>query len=148
MQDNEPATRPLLWHWPDDPAAIAADDQFLLGPDLLVAPVLDEGATTRRVYFPAHPGGWIDFQDGTAYAGEQALEVPGPLGRLPLFVRAGAVLPLAGAGSETDAEKARSGEAEARAFGVPSRSFCLVYQDDGAALDWADRPLTRFDLMP
>ncbi|WP_284178494.1 TIM-barrel domain-containing protein [Rhabdaerophilum sp. SD176] len=133
---DEPAIRPLLWHWPDDPAAIDADDVFMLGPDVLVAPVLEEGAAGRRVYFPAHPGGWIDFHDGTVYPGGAMHKVPGPMGRLPLFVRHGAVLPLAGA----------DGRPEARAFGPPAQPFCMVYQDDGVAADWRQRPLVRLDL--
>lgn len=133
---DEPAIRPLLWHWPEDAEAVATDDVFLLGPDVLVAPVLEEGAVSRKVYFPAHAGGWIDFHDGKAYAGGQVHEVPGPMGRLPLFVRAGAVLPLAGA----------DGAAEAVAFGPPQQPFCEVYVDGGADIDWASRTLTRLAL--
>lgn len=129
---DEPAIRPLLWHWPDDPRAAECDDAFLLGPDVLVAPVLEEGATTRTVYFPAHAGGWIDFHDGTVYAGGQVHTVPGPMGRLPLFVRGGAVLPLAGG----------DGGVEAVRFGAAAGRTCAVYQDSGADLDWASRGLT------
>lgn len=124
---DEPAIRPLLWHWPDDPRAVEADDAFLLGPDVLVAPVLEEGATTRAVYFPAHPGGWVCFHDGTTYAGGRVHDVPGPMGRLPLFVRAGAVLPLADG----------DGRAEAVAFGQAAQESCDVYQDDGTETGWA-----------
>lgn len=126
---NEPAIRPLLWHWPTDAEAVATDDVFLLGPDLLVAPVLEEGATTRSVYLPETPGGWLCFHDRTAYAGGRHHVVPGPLGRLPLFVRHGAVLPLAGP----------DGSVTAIAFGTPSRPDCLVYLDDGVATDWQQR---------
>lgn len=125
-RDNEPAVRPLLWHFPDDPAARANDDSFLLGSDLLVAPVLEEGATTREVYLPQHPGGWFDFHDGTPFAGGQTHRVAAPPGRLPLFVRAGALVPVA------------AGEAvEFLLFGSPDRASGALYLDDGATTDWA-----------
>ncbi len=92
---DEPAIRPLLWHWPEDDIARNTDDLFMLGPDVIVAPVLEEGATTREIYLPEHPGGWVCFHDRTILAGGRRHVVPGPLGRLPLFVRHGAVLPLA-----------------------------------------------------
>ncbi len=77
-----------------DAMAATVEDAFMLGPDLLVAPVLDEGATTREVYLPAHPGGWYDWHDGTAFEGGQTVTVVAPLGRLPLFARAGAIVPI------------------------------------------------------
>lgn len=130
---DEPAIRPLLWHWPDDPLAAEADDLFMLGPDLIVAPVLEEGATTRKVYLPAHPGGWVCFHSGRIYAGGTHHDVPGPLGMLPLFVRHGAVLPVADA----------AGHPTALAFGDASRDHCDIYLDDGLTTDWQDRPLVR-----
>lgn len=133
---DEPAIRPLLWHWPDDAEAVNADDVFMLGPDVIVAPVLEEGATTRAVYLPAHPGGWICFHTARVYAGGQHHTVPGPLGTLPLFVRNGAVLPLA------DGE----GRPVAVAFGQPARDGCDVYLDDGVATDWQTRPLSHLPL--
>lgn len=125
-RDNEPAVRPLLWNFPDDPAARANDDSFLLGGDLLVAPVLEEGATTREIYLPQHAGGWFDFHDGTPLAGGRTHRVAAPLGRLPLFVRAGALVPVA------------AGEAvEFLLFGSPDRASGALYLDDGATTDWA-----------
>ena len=126
-RDNEPMVRPLLWNFPDDAVAYAKDDSFMLGDDLLVAPVLEEGALTRAVYLPEHPGGWFDFHDGTPLAGGQVHLVPAPLGRLPLFVRAGALVPVAGPGEE----------AEFLLFGSPDRAVGMLYLDDGVSVDWA-----------
>ncbi len=69
----------------------------MLGADLLVAPVVAAGATTRRVYLPALDGGanWFDFETGQAYASGQWHEVAAPLDKLPLFARAGAAIPCA-----------------------------------------------------
>ena len=92
---------------PDDADAVARDDEFLFGPDVLAAPVLSPGATTRDVYLPS--GSWIDLwragswdsasgafvlDEATPLDGGRFVTVPAPLDEMPLFVRAGAVLPL------------------------------------------------------
>jgi alpha-glucosidase (family GH31 glycosyl hydrolase) len=81
-----PPTRPLWLADPSDVRARGADQEWLLGPDLLVAPVVQEGATSRRVYFPQ--GCWVD-SDGNRYAGRRAALVQAPLAKLPYFRRCG-----------------------------------------------------------
>ncbi|MEM4531977.1 MAG: DUF5110 domain-containing protein, partial [Thermofilaceae archaeon] len=68
------------------------DDEFLVGPFLLVAPVLKEGARSREVYLPS--GEWFDFWTDRVYRGPARLVVEAPLDRVPLFVKAGAVIPM------------------------------------------------------
>jgi alpha-glucosidase (family GH31 glycosyl hydrolase) len=112
-----PLMRHLALAAPDDPDAIARTDEFLLGPDVLAAPVVEPGATTRELYLPS--GAWIDLWragtwDSTAGAfvmgaaslvdGARSLTVPAPIDELPLFVRAGAVLPLLPADVDTLAD--------------------------------------------
>lgn len=87
-----PVVRPLWMAEPDNPALRTLDDSYLLGDALLVAPVVQAGAVKRSVYLPA--GQWYDFWTNELLDGGQTIEVPAPLERLPLFVRAGAVLPL------------------------------------------------------
>ncbi len=87
-----PIMRPLLWHYQNDPVALACGDQFLLGRELLVAPVLRPGAVARSVYLPNEV--WINFWTGERLAGGGHVVAEAPLGTIPLFVRAGAVLPL------------------------------------------------------
>jgi alpha-D-xyloside xylohydrolase len=100
-----PSVRPLVLEYQDDPLVADLDDQFLLGSDLLVAPVFD-GATTRTVYLPE--GEWVDWWSQERHAGGQTVDVDAPLDTLPLFVRAGAVLPLRAA-----TETVQSGTPEA-----------------------------------
>jgi alpha-D-xyloside xylohydrolase len=69
------------------------DDQFLLGPDLLVAPVLYEGARQRDVYLPAGTS-WSDPWSGKLLEGGQWVKAAAPLDRVPLYLRAGASLPI------------------------------------------------------
>ena len=86
-----PMARAMVLDFSDDPTSEGIDDQYLLGPALLVAPVLDE-RDRRRVWFPA--GDWVDFWTGEVVTGPVHRTVHAPLDVLPLWVRAGAVLPL------------------------------------------------------
>jgi alpha-glucosidase len=89
---GHPPVRPLFWHFPRDPAARGEQDVFLLGDRLLVAPVLEPGARERRVLLPR--GRWYDFWNGAVRAGPGRATLPAPLGRIPVLVREGSVLPL------------------------------------------------------
>jgi alpha-glucosidase len=93
---HQPILRPTFYEFPDDEACFADSDDFMVGDALLVAPVVQAGDTTRRVYLPVGPAAWYDFDSGERFAAGQWHTVPAPLGRLPLFARAGAAIPLAG----------------------------------------------------
>jgi alpha-glucosidase (family GH31 glycosyl hydrolase) len=90
--NGTPLMRPLFLDAPDDPVVWSIEDQFMFGRSLLVAPVMEEGATRRELYLPA--GEWVDFWDGSTYPGEGWITVDAPWDRIPVFVRAGAVIPL------------------------------------------------------
>ncbi|MCP3804045.1 hypothetical protein NLX83_32720 [Allokutzneria sp. A3M-2-11 16] len=109
--DYERSGMPLMRHlalaYPDDPRAVARTDEFLFGPDILAAPVLQEGQRDRALHVPR--GEWIDLWRSVSYQentgglslgavapvrGGQETTLPAPLDQLPLLVRAGAVLPL------------------------------------------------------
>ncbi len=85
--------KPLAFLDPDDVRARAVDDAFLLGDDLLVCPVTDYRARSRTVYLPR--GDWYELHTGRLLSGRAAYEAPAPLDTLPVYVRAGAVLPIA-----------------------------------------------------
>lgn len=86
---GEPILRPLWYNAPDDPETHSISDQFMLGNDIVVAPVMTKGAVTRRLYLPK--GTWTDLKSGKAVEGGRWLDAyPAPLDTLPVFVRAGA----------------------------------------------------------
>jgi alpha-glucosidase (family GH31 glycosyl hydrolase) len=87
--------RPMLLEFSWDPDAVEIDDQFLLGRDLLVAPIFSDSLepVTRRVYLPAYAN-WYDWWTGRLSEGKQWVETTAPIDRIPLYVRAGTVIPL------------------------------------------------------
>ena len=92
-ETGAPPMRPLLFEFPDDPAAAQVDDCHMFGPDLLVAPVQHYQARERAVYLPAGAS-WTCAWTGQVHAGGQRITVPAPLERIPLFLRDGADLPI------------------------------------------------------
>lgn len=115
-----PILRPLVWEFPDDPAVATLDDQAMLGPFVLAAPILTAGATSRDVHLPA--GRWTELHSGAIYDGPTTVHVAAPLAALPLYVRAGAILPTWPDGPD--------GPLQLELYpGAPS-SFVL-YEDDG-----------------
>ena len=86
-----PIMRALWLHYPDDAAAVARGDVYLWGRDMLVAPVVEKGATSRRLYLPR--GTWIDYWTEKAESGGREVDRPVDLATMPLYVRAGAVVP-------------------------------------------------------
>jgi alpha-D-xyloside xylohydrolase len=89
-----PIMRPLLVEFPEDPSSWDVDDQFMFGRDMMVAPVLQPGATDRAVYLPAGAE-WTNAWTGGHMQGGALVTVEAPLERIPLFYRDGARLPIA-----------------------------------------------------
>ena len=90
-QQGDPPLRPVLYEFAADEKTYKLSDQLMLGPFLMVAPVLHAKRKARALYLPA--GTWFDHETGAALSGGRQVTVPAPLERLPLLVRAGAVIP-------------------------------------------------------
>ncbi len=124
--------RPLVMDWRTDPRTWNIGDQFMFGPALMVAPVLDQGATSRRVYLPESHA-WYDFWTGDSVPGNQEIQAAAPLDREPLYVRAGSILPM---GTEIDyATEDPGGPIELRIYRGADGSFDL-YEDSGDSYDY------------
>jgi alpha-glucosidase len=87
-----PLFRPLVLNYPDDASTYNLDDEFMIGDDLLVAPVVKPDVSARLVYLPK--GDWYDYWTNKKYSGGQVIRSDAPLETAPLFVRAGAIIPL------------------------------------------------------
>ncbi|PSL08386.1 alpha-D-xyloside xylohydrolase [Haloactinopolyspora alba] len=107
-----PMLRPLALEFPDDPVCPGLDDEFLLGADLLVVPVFDDGPgpVRRRFYVP--DGRWVDLLTGDAWTGPGFHTVDVALERMPVLVRAGAVIPRV----DVDADVRRTDDLVGRAW--------------------------------
>lgn len=90
-----PPMRPLFVDFPDDERAWAVDDQMMFGPDVLVAPVTEAGARSRPVYLPG-TGRWRHVWSGRVYEGGAEIVEEAPLSHIPVYVREGAQVPIAG----------------------------------------------------
>ena len=126
-----PVMRALWLHFPNDPKAIARDDEYLWGGNLLIAPVVEKGATSRTVYFPH--GGWYDFWTDDKIEGGREVNRAIDLATLPIYVRAGAILPL-GPVKQYTSEKI-NGPLDILVYPGSDASF-LLYEDDGRSFNY------------
>ena len=118
--------RALWLDFSADPAVAAIGDEYMLGPALLVAPVTEQGAISRRVYLPAGTD-WYDWWTNRRYPGGRWIDAAAPIARMPLFVRAGSIVPL---GARVPNTAVRQKLAELRVF--PGRDgSATLYDDDG-----------------
>ncbi len=126
-----PIMRALWLHYPDDPVAVARGDEYLWGRDILVAPVVEQGATSRQVYLPR--GAWYDFWTGERLEGGRELTRAVDLETMPLFVRAGSILPLGPVKQYVD-EKVD--EPLSLTIYPGANALFQLYEDDGRSFNY------------
>ena len=125
-QTGTPSMRALFMDFSGDPKVADMRDEYMFGPAFLVAPVTEQGATSRTVYLPAGSD-WYNYWTNERTHGGQALQVNAPIDTLPLFVRAGSIVPLGEAIESTNqAQKI----ARLRVYAGTDAEFTL-YDDDG-----------------
>lgn len=117
--------RHLIMDYRTDANVKNMDNQFLFGPSMMINPVTTEGATQRTVYLPA--GKWFDFWTGTSYVGAKSIVADAPIERLPIFVKAGAILPM---GPVVMHANQAYDSMEIRVYQGENGSFSL-YEDEG-----------------
>jgi alpha-glucosidase/alpha-D-xyloside xylohydrolase len=135
-----PMIRSLWLHYPDDPQAVSRDDEYLWGRDLLVAPVVQKGARSRKVYLP--PGTWYDFWTNARLAGGSTAERAVDLETIPVYVRAGAIVPL---GPVKQYTLERVDARLTLMIYTGSDGAAQVYEDDGVTFDFQKGASTRFE---
>ncbi|KYF76621.1 hypothetical protein BE11_10645 [Sorangium cellulosum] len=122
--------RHLVFDYPDDEKVFNIKDQFLFGPAFLVNPVTTAGATSRSVYLPA--GTWYDFWTGSTTDGGRTASVPAPLSEIPLFVKAGSIVPM---GPDIQYATQSIDPVEIRIYAGQDGSFTM-YEDEGDGYDY------------
>jgi alpha-D-xyloside xylohydrolase len=142
-QTNEtgaPYMRALFMDFPNDPNVAAIGDEYMFGPAFLVAPVTEQGETSRMVYLPAGAN-WYNYWTNQRVRGGQTIKVEAPIDTLPLFVREGSIVPL-GEPVLSTAETQKI--AHVRVYPGADGAFTL-YDDDGKtyAYENGDRRITR-----
>jgi alpha-glucosidase/alpha-D-xyloside xylohydrolase len=134
--------RALWLHYPDDPQAVARGDEYLFGRDLLVAPVVEKGATSRSLYLPR--GTWFDFWTHERQEGGRDLIRKVDLGDLPLYVRTGAVLPMGPLRQYTT--DAADGPLALTVFPGAS-GVSSLYDDDGESFNFRNGEFMRIEMQ-
>lgn len=136
-----PMIRALWLHYPDDPAAVSRGDQFLWGRDLLVSPVVEKGATSRRLYLPR--GAWFDFWTEARLEGGREIDRVVDLETMPLHVRAGTVLPLGPVKQFVD----QTVDAPLTLLIYPGADgSSSIYEDDGRSFDYQKGDAMRIEM--
>ena len=131
QETGMPIMRALWLHYPDDPAAVVRGDEFMWGRDMLIAPVVEKGVSTRRVYLPK--GDWYDFWTNERVVGGREIDKQVDLATLPIYVRAGAVIPMGPVKQYTD-EKV---DAPTELLVFPGvNGTASWYDDDGHSFDY------------
>ena len=126
-----PIMRAMWLHYPGDPIAVARGDQYLWGRDILVAPVVEKGATSRRVYLPR--GRWFDYWTEEAVDGGTEIGRAVDLETMPLYVRAGAIVPSGPVKQYTS--QATDGPLSIVVYPGADGSFEL-FEDDGISFEY------------
>lgn len=124
-----PMVRPLVMEYPHDENCRNLSDQFLVGRSLLAAPIFSPGITARAVYLPQ--GTWYDYYTGKKYRGGRHILADAPMDRIPLFAKAGAIIPVS-TGCPQSVEEIR----EIRLELFPGRGRHTHYTDDGQTREY------------
>ena len=123
-----PFMRPLWMDFPNDPNVADLGTQYMFGPAFLVAPITEQGQTEKDVYLPAGSD-WYNFWTNEKLVGGRWVKVAAPIDRIPVFVRAGSIVPL---GSDVQSTASKQSISEIRVYPGSNAEFAL-YEDDGTS---------------
>ncbi len=126
-----PFMRPLWMDFPNDPNVANLGTQYMFGPAFLVAPVTEQGQTEKDVYLPAGSE-WYDFWTNQKFAGGQWVKTAAPADRIPVYVKAGSIVPM---GAEVQSTASKQAIAQVLVYPGRDGEFDL-YDDDGISYDY------------
>jgi alpha-D-xyloside xylohydrolase len=158
-QDGGTMMRPLVMDFPADTLAREVTDQYLFGPSLLVSPVTSYRARSRPVYLPRNPPtrgplgparsresprtGWYDFWTGRHLAGGRTVQAAAPYDRIPVYVRAGSIVPL---GPELQYTDEKPADPITLFVYTGAHGRFSLYEDDGGSYGYERGEFTRIPL--
>ncbi|NUO20217.1 DUF5110 domain-containing protein [bacterium] len=142
---GEPIWRPMFYEFQNDPKCYdwAYQQQFMLGENILVAPVTRVGQYTKKVYLPE--GRWLDWNTKRVYDGNQEIIVDAHLDWLPMFLRDGAVIARREAQDYSDQSPMKELTLDIYTYGRRSHSQFQHYEDDGTSVAYQDSAFNRTD---
>ena len=129
--NGAPFMRPLWMDFPQDPNVANIGTQYMFGPAFLVAPVTEQGQTEKDVYLPAGSD-WYNFWTNEKLAGGRWIKVAAPIDQIPVFVRAGSIVPL---GADIQSTASKQAIAEIKVYPGKDGEF-ILYDDDGVSYDY------------
>jgi len=141
-QENATMMRALVMDFTDDPKARDIDDQYMFGPALLVNPVTAYRVRSRSVYLPG-TGGWYDFSTGAAFKGGRAVEAAAPLAMIPIYARAGSIVP---AGPEVQYTGEKPADPVTLYVYAGADGAFTIYEDDGLTYGYERGAFSRIPL--
>lgn len=128
---GSPVIQALVYNYPEDVNTYPIDDQYFFGDQLLVCPVIEKGAKSRTLYLPE--GTWVDYWSGEKFAGKQNIITRTPLDKLPIYVKAGAIIPM-----QPDMQYFGEKPLDPITFDIypAGNSSYKMYEDDGKTLKY------------
>ena len=142
-QDGGTMMRSLVMDFQNDAPARAITDEYMFGPAFLVAPVTTYEARSRSVYLPPTSGDWYDFWTGAHMAGGQTVDAPAPYNALPLFIRAGAIIPF---GPELQYTGKKSADPITLYVYTGADGAFTLYEDDGLTYGYEKGAFARIPI--
>jgi len=140
-----PLMRALLLEYPNDTETYKLNGQFLFGKELLVAPVVEKGASSKDVYLPE--GEWINYNDGkTLYRGSQWITVNAPLNTIPIFVKKGSIIPTMPVMQYIHEKASYPISFEIFPAGLNREASFTLYEDDGESRDYERNIYSRLKI--
>ena len=130
-----------LWMDFEDKNCAEMDDEFLFGPAMLIAPIVEQGAVSRDVYLPAGCK-WYDFYTNEVLEGGQTIHVEAPIDTIPVYVKAGSIIPM---GEEVENMGKAQTQIDVCVYPGEDASF-LLYSDDGQTYDYENGDYTLVEL--
>ncbi len=128
-----PIVRPLVYEYPADRHVRNISDEYMLGSFVLVAPVITPGKEAREVYLP--DGDWYDYYTGEKYSGGRYILADAPLDKVPVFIKAGAIIPVADGDIRSTEDIT---EDKISILTYPGKGSFVHYQDDNETFAYRD----------